>query len=41
MKEGEYLYVSIIAGSFEHTLTTDLLNQFIYLHEVAIQEVKS
>ncbi|XP_076826116.1 bridge-like lipid transfer protein family member 1 isoform X2 [Clavelina lepadiformis] len=39
MKEGEYLSVSIRVGGFEHTLTTDLLNQLIFLQEVFVREV--
>nr|XP_026696686.1 transmembrane protein KIAA1109 [Ciona intestinalis] len=39
MKEGDYMSITIRMGSFEHTLTTDLLNQLIFLQEVFMSEV--
>uniref|UniRef100_H2YW79 Bridge-like lipid transfer protein family member 1 C-terminal domain-containing protein n=1 Tax=Ciona savignyi TaxID=51511 RepID=H2YW79_CIOSA len=39
MKEGDYMSMLIRMGSFEHTLTTDLLNQIIFLQEVFMSEV--
>nr|XP_039251251.1 transmembrane protein KIAA1109-like isoform X2 [Styela clava] len=39
LRSGDYLSVTVHIGSFEHSLTTDLLNQLIFLQEVFVKEI--